>query len=495
MGPPSAANPNGAMYSQNRAVLHLHGGDTPWISDGTPNQWITPAGETADPAYAQGPSHQNVPDMPLPPGGAATIYYKNAESGRLMFYHDHAYGTTRQDVYAGAAAGYLLTDPTEEALTATFVTGVGGKDIPLIIQDRSFVNINNPLPAGYIDSSLTPYNTFYNTLALDPLWSSTANPDAKFWGQTNGSLWFPHIYMPNQNPNDPSGANPMGRWDYGAWFWPIFPVVGNVPETSAVPESFVDTPIVNGQAYPYLNVHPTTYRFRVLNACNDRYLNLQLYVAANIVSGITLTGGGSGYTDAPAVTITPAAGDTTGKGASALATVDLSAGSPTLGKVTGITMTSVGSDYIAAPTVTISPPNTAGGSAASATATLYTSLTPAALPSEVGMVPASKSFPVAWPAVVGHQRYHRLDAGHPGWQARRRARSLQYRALVHSYWNGRRRCAARSRALQHACRLRAEQAQRNGPERARAHLVPGTCRAGGSHGRLLQVRGQDAHPL
>ena len=33
-------------YTQNRATIHLHGGVTPWISDGTTHQWITPAGES-----------------------------------------------------------------------------------------------------------------------------------------------------------------------------------------------------------------------------------------------------------------------------------------------------------------------------------------------------------------------------------------------------------------------------------------------------------------
>ncbi len=37
-------NPN-ECFTENRATLHLHGGITPWISDGTPHQWITPAGE------------------------------------------------------------------------------------------------------------------------------------------------------------------------------------------------------------------------------------------------------------------------------------------------------------------------------------------------------------------------------------------------------------------------------------------------------------------
>ena len=56
MGPTPGEN-----YTQNRATIHLHGGNTPWISDGTPHQWITPAGETT--AYPKGVSMQNVPDM------------------------------------------------------------------------------------------------------------------------------------------------------------------------------------------------------------------------------------------------------------------------------------------------------------------------------------------------------------------------------------------------------------------------------------------------
>ena len=62
-----------------------------------------------------------------------------------MFYHDHAYGITRLNVYAGEAAGYLLADPAEEsALAAATVPGtVTAADlahlIPLVIQDKTFV--------------------------------------------------------------------------------------------------------------------------------------------------------------------------------------------------------------------------------------------------------------------------------------------------------------------------------------------------------------------
>ncbi len=59
---------------------------------------------------ARGVGAKNVPDMPDPGQGAMTYYFPNGQSGRLMFYHDHALGITRLNVYAGIAAGYLLQD-------------------------------------------------------------------------------------------------------------------------------------------------------------------------------------------------------------------------------------------------------------------------------------------------------------------------------------------------------------------------------------------------
>ena len=290
--------PDGTPYTQNRATLHLHGGNTPWISDGTPHQWTVPAGETTN--HKKGVSTRDVPDMPAAGDGEMTFYWPNQQSGRLMFYHDHAYGITRLNVYAGEAAGYLLVDPAQEdLLAAATVPGTIGTSpdlahlVPLVIQDKSFVN----------------GDATRGTLATDPTWAAIMP------GTSPGDLWFPHVYMPNQWPDAPdlSGANPMGRWDYGPWFWPVFsminnlPVVGdgtngcpvgmacpNIPNPSMVPEAFMDTPIVNGTAYPTVTVEPTAYRFQVLNACNDRFLNLQLYVADATGTEVTMvpaTGG------------------------------------------------------------------------------------------------------------------------------------------------------------------------------------------------------------
>ncbi len=41
----------------------------------------------------------------------------------------------------------------------------------------------------------------------------------------------------------------------------------------------MDTMVVNGTAFPYVNVPASAVRFRILNACNDRTVNLSLFVA------------------------------------------------------------------------------------------------------------------------------------------------------------------------------------------------------------------------
>ncbi|MFF5171101.1 hypothetical protein ACFY3U_00515 [Micromonospora sp. NPDC000089] len=256
-----------APYPQNRAVPHLAGARTGWISAGNPWQWVTPAGEITP--YPTGPALRHVPDMPAPGAGATTLYFPNEQSGRLMCLQDNTLGLSRLTVYSGQLAPYLLTDPVEEALVADGL--LPADQVPLIVQDRTFV----PDDAQLAEQ--------------DPTW------DRERWG-TRGNLWHPHVYQPRQNPE--SGHNPTGRWDYGPWLAgaePTGPVANphhdpvtapeeptlapGVPHPSATPDAYGDTPLVNGAAYPYLTVAPKAYRFRILNACADRALNLQLYRA------------------------------------------------------------------------------------------------------------------------------------------------------------------------------------------------------------------------
>ncbi len=294
LAPTGGATPD--KYPQNRVSFHLHGGDSPWISDGTPHQWITPA---ADPSpYKSGNRQMNVPDMPFPGEGALTLFYPNDQSARLMWYHDHTFGLTRQNAYGGEAASYFLMDAAEMALLngGTVNGQTISKAIPntlldqilLVIQDKTFV----PADIGVQDAK----------------W------DTKAWGQP-GDLWFPHVYEPFQlwGTTPPAagfdsasaGTNPAGRWDYavndldGTYLPPkvgatrldpdygmvAFPDGSNADGTagkgpSATPESYMDTPVINGVAYPVMHVEPKAYRVRFLNGANDRYFNISLWKAA-----------------------------------------------------------------------------------------------------------------------------------------------------------------------------------------------------------------------
>ncbi len=265
-----------ATYTQNRALIHLVGGNAPWISGGSPHQWVAPAGETA--AYTaglgKGASTANVPDMADPGPGSVTLYYPNDLSARFVFMQDRTSGITRLNAYAGLEAGYLITDPSEQALVTAGT--IPADQIPLIIEDKTFV------PA--------------NIAQQDGKWNTTN------WGAV-GDLWFPHVYETNEDPSTADGFNPVGRWDYGPWFWPIFAATAPLPSgaygsASFTPEAYHDTPIINGTAYPTLTVDPKAYRLRILNASDDRYINLGLYKADGTLQAPQLDVNGNPLVDA-----------------------------------------------------------------------------------------------------------------------------------------------------------------------------------------------------
>ena len=113
--------------AQNRAAVHWHGGDSPWISDGTPHQWWAPAGDISytqgiDAAHpygmGKGVASADVPDMPPSGPGVYTLYFPNNLSGRFMMYHDHTSGLTKLNAYTGMAAGYIVVDMDELGLAA-----------------------------------------------------------------------------------------------------------------------------------------------------------------------------------------------------------------------------------------------------------------------------------------------------------------------------------------------------------------------------------------
>lgn len=216
----------GADGAPNRTSVHLHGGLTPWVSDGGPNAWWDPNGN-------HGASFTNVLN-PTAGRNEAEYYYPNNQGARMLWYHDHALGITRVNAYAGLASAYILTDAYETSLisTSSLPGPLDPRTTYLIFQDKTFVSSN--------------------IAEIDASWSALI-PNTR-----TGDLWYPHVYEPE-------------RSTIGA---------GGVPPTpSVVPEAFGDTILVNGTVYPFLEVEQRQYRLRLLNACNARFLNPRLVYA------------------------------------------------------------------------------------------------------------------------------------------------------------------------------------------------------------------------
>jgi spore coat protein A len=91
-----------------RTVPHLHGSRSPSASDGLPEKWFTP-------------------------GNSVQYFYPNDQQAATLWYHDHALGITRLNVYAGLSGFYLLRDEQELRLELPS----GDYELPLVFQDRT----------------------------------------------------------------------------------------------------------------------------------------------------------------------------------------------------------------------------------------------------------------------------------------------------------------------------------------------------------------------
>jgi len=161
---------------EGRSVVHLHGAKAPPESDGYPEDWMLP-------------------------GQSRTYHYPNEQPAALLWYHDHAMGINRLNIYAGLFGLHVIRDGLERALKLP----QGKYEIPLVIFDRD--------------------------LTID------------------GQLSYP------------VSADPARPW---------------------VPEAFGELHLVNGKLFPYLEVEPRRYRFRVLNAANGRFYRL------SVPAGVTM---------------------------------------------------------------------------------------------------------------------------------------------------------------------------------------------------------------
>jgi FtsP/CotA-like multicopper oxidase with cupredoxin domain len=200
------------------AVPHLHGGEVPSIFDGGPNAWFTPLG-------MKGPGYSSL----LKVGAGKAVYlYPNAQEPGTPWFHDHALGATRTNVYSGLAAFYFIRDPANEPNNLPD----GAYEVEMAIQDRQF--------------------------------------------DTNGQLYFPDG---SGDPASNLNGTPPNPDVHPLW----------------IPEFAGDVVVVNGSPWPYFNVEPRRYRFRIVGGANARMWNLSFGKAP-----VYVIGSDDAYLDAPA---------------------------------------------------------------------------------------------------------------------------------------------------------------------------------------------------
>jgi spore coat protein A len=90
-----------------RTVVHVHGAKAPPESDGYPEDW-----------YA--------------PGHSVLYRYPNRQDAAMLWYHDHAMGIERLNMYAGLFGVFLIRDEVEDALDLP----KGPYEVPLVLSDR-----------------------------------------------------------------------------------------------------------------------------------------------------------------------------------------------------------------------------------------------------------------------------------------------------------------------------------------------------------------------
>jgi FtsP/CotA-like multicopper oxidase with cupredoxin domain len=156
------------------SVPHLHGGEVPSQFDGGPNAWFTPNG-------IKGPDYSSL--WPTAPNKAVYLYNNTQEPGTPWF-HDHAMGATRTNVYSGLAGFFFIRDPANEPANLP----KGAYEIEMAIQDRQF-DVNSQLffPDGSgADNAVTNLNGPPGNPTVHPFWIP------EFFGDVavvNGSPW------------------------------------------------------------------------------------------------------------------------------------------------------------------------------------------------------------------------------------------------------------------------------------------------------------------
>jgi len=203
-------------------ITHLHGGHSDFQYDGNPEFFYSPDNMVV------GPQWNNVP------GGFTNKFrYDNDVIAGNLWYHDHALGITRLNVYAGLAGFYFVRDQFDTGISANQRKGGNPLGLPAwpyekayALQDRMFRDSGD---------------LFYPAFPGDPFYEGFIDGE--------GAVLPPELFP---------GGGPTG-----------------------LAEFFGDHMVVNGVIWPFEAVEPRAYRLRLLNGTDSRFFGIRFRVAAN----------------------------------------------------------------------------------------------------------------------------------------------------------------------------------------------------------------------
>ena len=222
-------------------VTHIHGAvGVADDSDGYTEAWYLPDASNIPSGYAvNGTWHdffkakaEQSYGEPWGPGWAV-FQYPNENRASTIWYHDHALGMTRLNVYAGPAGFYIVRG------------GPDGDDAVLDTRHRNPTAAVLPGPAPKANDKFPSNKTYYEI----PI----AIQDRSF--NADGSLFYPDT-----------------RAFFDEFAGPFIPDSNVSPIWN--PEFFGNTIMVNGNTWPFQQVEQRRYRFRFLNGCQSRFLIL-----------------------------------------------------------------------------------------------------------------------------------------------------------------------------------------------------------------------------
>jgi spore coat protein A, manganese oxidase len=197
--------------------------------------------------------------------------------------------------------GYTIEVQKGTATTVTFTNGLPSKHlfsstVPDYMYSGSPVRMNTHLHGGYVAgaSDGNPYAyppeylpgqtqtvVYPNQQASTLLWYHDHADQITRLNVYAGLVGLYVIRDAADTGAEPNGLGvPGGGYEIPLVFSDkLFDSKGQLfysPDSTWIPEFYGDTPLVNGAAQPFLNVEPRMYRFRMLNASNARFYNLDL---------------------------------------------------------------------------------------------------------------------------------------------------------------------------------------------------------------------------